>query len=260
MIDVNKTLLNAIVTQVNEMRFHANNDPKCWKKIIYLALLDDMYDWSFYREDSVQIQSKLKELRTNFILNNPMFKIFNAPSIKFYTNANVPQNNDTWKKIWDNEDVIEPEIVVKTSDIKLELEYEPDYSCERKLIYLPYLDKIKIDKDTNEIIVEKHLTICEKMNIYLDPENNKAYYLDTTGTWQLLNTNNDLQEEDIKDMIKKYEDKGVKYKIDTDASGNSSLILDTPSEDYDVDVEDDFGTATIPILTDKDNDDLEEML
>lgn len=262
MIDVEQTLLDTIIAQVNELRFHAHDDPNCWKKIIYLTILNDLYDWSYYREDKVEIQNKLKQLRIDFILKNPMFGIVHKPYSGVYTNVNTPQNNDTWKRVWDNINVIYAENVELSRSIDYNdpenLKYEPNPTCTTKLIYLPYGDKIVMGENTP--IVQKHLTTCEKMNIYVDTETNKAYYLTSAGIWQLLNTNDNLQEEDIKRMIKKYEDKGIKYNINSTDPENSILVLDTPSEDYDAEVEDEFGTAMIPILTDKDDDDLNSML
>lgn len=253
MIDVKKTILNTIVSQVNEMRFHAHDDPKCWKKLIYLTMLDDIYEWSIYRDDCAKIQTALEEKRTDFILKNPMFGIEYKPTRGVYTNVNTPQPDITWGQVQEITDG------GTLKDITLDnLEYTPDYNCNQDLVYLPYADKIKMGDEFPEVI--KTLTTCEKMNIYVDTETNKAFYLDPSGEWKLLNTNSNMSEKDVVKLIKKHEDKGVKFKFET-LEDKTALILDTPSEDFSEELpEDEIDTATIPVVTGDNTDILNELL
>jgi len=51
MIDVKTTLLSTIKKHIDNLRFLAINDHKVFKKIMYLIVLDEIYDWSNYLDD-----------------------------------------------------------------------------------------------------------------------------------------------------------------------------------------------------------------
>lgn len=256
MIDVKQTIRNTIVSQINEMRFHAHNDPKCWRKLMYLTMLDDLYDWSYYRDDKTEIQLKLKELRTDFILNNPMFGIARNYCVNSYNNVNTPQTNEERWRLFDKNNVI----YVTSGDMinkKESLAYTPNYKCVQEIVFLPN-EKLELQKDPVTGISEPTLkngvtlTTCEKMNIYIDSETKEAFYLTPEGIWQKLSTS-EWTEDSITKLIKEKEDKGVAFEFNILESGTEVLTLDTPEapEEY---------TATIPVITGDNEYDLNDVL
>jgi hypothetical protein len=48
MINVKNTIYSTIKDRVDKLRFLAVNDSKAFKKILYLIIMDDVYDWSNY--------------------------------------------------------------------------------------------------------------------------------------------------------------------------------------------------------------------
>jgi hypothetical protein len=48
MIDVKMTILETIKDKMKRLRFLGDNNPKTFKKILSLIVLDDLYDWSNY--------------------------------------------------------------------------------------------------------------------------------------------------------------------------------------------------------------------
>ena len=62
MINVKFTIIESIKDRIKKLRFLAQNNYNIFKKILYLIILDDLYDWSSYLDDSLLIQEKLKSL------------------------------------------------------------------------------------------------------------------------------------------------------------------------------------------------------
>lgn len=254
MIDVKQTIRNTIVSQINEMRFHAHNDPKCWRKLMYLTMLDDLYDWSYYRDDKTEIQLKLKGLRTDFILNNPMFGIARNYCINSYNNVNTPQTNEERWRLFDKNNVI----YVTSGDMvnkKESLAYTPNYKCVQEIVFLPN-DKLELQKNSDGVFEPTlkngvTLTTCEKMNIYIDSETKEAFYLTPEGIWQKLSTS-EWTEDSITTLIKEKEDKGVVFGF-TEVEGTEVLTLDTPEKP-------EGETAQIPVITGDNEYDLNDVL
>lgn len=63
MIDVKTTILETIKDKINRMRMLGENHACTLKKVLYLIILDDIYDWSNYLNQNQAIQRKLQELR-----------------------------------------------------------------------------------------------------------------------------------------------------------------------------------------------------
>ena len=70
MIDVHKTITTTLKTRLDEVRFLARNNDKEFKKLLYLIVIDDIYKWAEYVNESQSIQKQLKELRMQYILRN----------------------------------------------------------------------------------------------------------------------------------------------------------------------------------------------
>lgn len=70
MIDVNKTITTTLKTRLDEVRFLARNNDKEFKKLLYLIIIDYIYNWAVYVNEPQSIQKQLKELRMQYILRN----------------------------------------------------------------------------------------------------------------------------------------------------------------------------------------------
>lgn len=127
MIDVKRTIFGNLKKGIDKLRLLGNNNTKLFKKILFLIVLDDIYDWSAYMDSSQHIQKRLQELRINFIMCNRDLDICRFPPGREYVNVNTPQTNDTWKRVWDD------------PDVKL-IENENDVS---QFIYLTDLSEVK---------------------------------------------------------------------------------------------------------------------
>ena len=106
MINVKKTIYNNLNKGMDRLRLFADNNTKLFKKVLSLIVLDDVYEWSEYLDDKQSIQKKLRDLRTNFILCNQDLEVCKMPVGHEYINVNTPQSDDTWKRVWDSEDVV----------------------------------------------------------------------------------------------------------------------------------------------------------
>ena len=116
MIDVKKTITSSIKDRIDKLRKLGENNINAFKKILYLIVLDDVYDWSGYLDAPQKVQRQLKEARIQFILNNPELIMEREQEVyenalgesiiikhrQPYVNVNTPQTNDTWKRVWDN--------------------------------------------------------------------------------------------------------------------------------------------------------------
>lgn len=190
MINVKATILCTIKEYINKLRFLGKNDPKIFKNILYLIVLDDLFDWSAYLEDSQHVQKQLRELRTTFILQNPEFNAINEPE-NYYVNVNTPQTHYTWKRIWDAPKLDSLDESKVKSHVPTDLHpkpFKPDSTCPVQFVYFPN-DNIK--ENNGEPYVDfDTLTICEKMNIYINKETKEMYYLDPEKCqWVKLSTN-----------------------------------------------------------------------
>lgn len=190
MINVKGTIYSTLKTAFNNMRFLGQNNPRLLKKIMFLIVLDDIYDWSEYLEENQSIQKRLQEMRTQFILCNPEFEICRFPFIKNYVNVNTPQTNSTWKRIWDDPDTVwitsEEEPVTPSV---IPEPWIPDPNCTITTVYFGGSDdEIKADIDGKPDIRNiNELTVCEKMNIYINRETGIMYYLTPDCEWRALN-------------------------------------------------------------------------
>lgn len=99
MIQVKQTIYKTLKNVIDKMRLLGEQNPKTIKKLLYLAILDDVYEWSVYKEESQRIQKQLKEKRINFILENCDLDLQKVIKVNSYTNVNTPQNTHTWRVI-----------------------------------------------------------------------------------------------------------------------------------------------------------------
>ena len=190
MIDVKSTILETIKERVNKLRFLGENNPKTFKKIISLIVLDDLYEWSNYLNSPQEIQKKLQEMRKNYILCQRDFNIKYLPQEEFYVNVNTPQTDFTWSRVWDDPETVTVESAVQVLDKSIKGDpFIPDNTCPVSIQYFGgQSDSIPEDPNTHTPSVDfKSLTICEKMNIYINRNTGQMFYLDPqTCTWQVL--------------------------------------------------------------------------
>ena len=188
MIDVKNTIFETIKDKIQKMRFLGQYDPITFKHILYLVLLDDIYDWSNYLDESQSIQKRLQELRTQFILDHGEFIVKMTSPNNFYVNVNTPQTNHTWKRVWDAPDVVTIESVEQELETTVNARpFTPDPTCPVSLTYFGTGETIPADRYGKPSVNFDTLTICEKMNIYINRDTGKMFFLDPqTCTWKAL--------------------------------------------------------------------------
>lgn len=231
MIDVKATILSTIKDRIARLRFLGRNDSKVFKKILHLIVLDDLYDWSIWLEDEKETQIKIKEARTQYILDNCEFDIKNTKFMPFYINVNTPQTNDTWKRIWDD-----PSIKIVGSAKEQKSKYQKP-TCNRAqqahFVTLNAAGFPDIDFDS--------LTDCEKMDIYIDKTSGKMFYWNfDTCAWEQTSPQG-LSEQDVVDIIEDNR-QGIASKM------NGDTIVTAPAQKWSV--------STIDMVTAKDAEDL----
>lgn len=108
MINVNKTIYKNEVDKINLLRYQAKDDIKGFKAILSLIVLSDMIEWSEYLDTPNHVIKKLVDKQMDLILHNSCIIPHYSNNSRVYTNVNTPQSNDTWKRVWDCLEVVEP--------------------------------------------------------------------------------------------------------------------------------------------------------
>lgn len=107
---INSTIQQSIIDTFGKLRYQAKDDPKAFKDILKIIILDDIIEWSNsasgMQSDLKKMQQKLRDLQIQFILCNSAFSKQYIDSETAYVNVNTPQSNSTWKRVWDSEQVI----------------------------------------------------------------------------------------------------------------------------------------------------------
>lgn len=107
---INSTIQQSIIDNFGKLRYQAKDNPKAFKDILKVVMLDDIIEWSAsvlgMSPDLSRIQQKLKDLQMQFILCNSAFSKQYIDSETAYVNVNTPQSNSTWKRVWDSEHCI----------------------------------------------------------------------------------------------------------------------------------------------------------
>ena len=111
---INSTIQQSIIDTFGKLRYQAKDDPKAFKDILKIIILDDIIEWSNsasgMQSDLKKMQQKLRDLQTQFILCNPAFSKQYIDSELAYVNVNTPQSNSTWKRVWDSESCVNADI------------------------------------------------------------------------------------------------------------------------------------------------------
>lgn len=101
MLDVDKTIFSSVIDALGQLRYQAKDDPKRFKAILTLIIMNDMLEWAFGQTDNHCILEKLEDMRHRFILCNTAFKQEYTDNLSTYVNVNIPQTSATWKRVWD---------------------------------------------------------------------------------------------------------------------------------------------------------------
>lgn len=199
MIDVKGTIYKNINQKIDRLRILADNDTVGFKKLLRLIIIDDLSDWANYLGAPEEIQKKLQECKKQFIHNNPeLCVIYNNSEMCDYVNVNLPQTNNTWKRIWDSKKAcIIDDFKRINSTAERPSSFTPDNTYDREFIVLPtkYVG-INIDGSPNVYDWES-FSICDMMNFYINPESGDIYYLDSnTCEWKKFKV---AQDEELTD-------------------------------------------------------------
>lgn len=189
MIDIKATIFETIKDRFKKLRFLGQDNPKAFKKILYLIVLDDIYDWSNYLDDAQWVQKKLQSLRSDFVLKNKEFIVKTTSPNNYYVNVNTPQTNSTWKRVWDSPNLVNADWteISQTTGSIVAKPFTPDPTCPVSLTYFGTGETIPADRYGKPSVDFDALTICEKMNIYINRETGQIFFLDPkTCTWKPL--------------------------------------------------------------------------
>lgn len=242
MIDVKRTIFETIKDRFDKMRFLGDNNPKALKKILSLIVLDDIFDWSAYLDDSQAVQKRLQEMRTNYIMCNKEFLIQYLPMDNYYINVNTPQTGTTWVRVWDHPEVIEVPFVEDVVDPETQpTSFVPNYNCEIEFVYFGGdTDKYKEDPETHKPSIDLNtLNTCEKMNIYINRKTGQEYFLDPdTCLWKKVQVEagGKITWDQIEDAPTIYQ--GIEHVIDEENSKLVVSLLENGDQTSDVPVTD----------------------
>lgn len=186
MINTRLSIYNSLKKLLNKLTKLAQYNPKGFKVILYAVILNDMKEWAEYipTDDS----AFLVDLLERYILCHPEFQIerFLEEERPKYVNVNTPQDNTTW-------DIIRNKIEITPEKNLPDRKWKPDPSCKPELVFWPgdprdkTCDGVPFKPGPHAIDYYK-MTTCEKMNVYLNQENGKYYYLDYNGCWQEISS------------------------------------------------------------------------
>lgn len=103
MIDINKTIYTNILDKLNYLRYQAVDNPKAFKALMSLVILDYMIYWADELGEPQCVIQKLIDKRHNILIHNSCINPVYADIATAYVNVNTPQSNDDWKRVWDIE-------------------------------------------------------------------------------------------------------------------------------------------------------------
>lgn len=234
MIDIKNTLFQTVKDKINRIRYQADDNTADFKIIILGIILDDLYDWGKYLELDEEKLNKIKKTRDSLLINNCVF-LKNHIQDSNYVNVNTPQNNDTWKRVWDSPHVVKicsTVVPLVPTDCHAK-PFTPDPNCSVSLTYFGTGEKIPAGPLGQPVVDFDTLTICEKMNIYINRDTGQMFALDPkTCDWIALKGEfvNTIEWKSILGTPKVFSD--IKHQVNTDNSQlNVSLFEATQNPD-----------------------------
>lgn len=222
MINVKNTIYKNINYRINRLRKLADNNPSVMKKILYLTILDDLFDWADFKEDSQEIQRKLQDCRLKFILNNhDIFPEYDCSQNCTYVNVNIPRANSQWKRIWDSKETCIDLDLTKKPCIVIDPNYKP------KVILLPYIKDGKgvlwIGEDKLLHYNEQLITNHDKMNFYIDDQENIWKFDPDDCEWKIISNKSQLTDDQLQCVIDELTNKLGKINIEEIGTDDKKL-------------------------------------
>lgn len=241
MINIKKTIYENINYRIDRLTKLADNNPVIFKKLLFLIILDDLFDWADYRDDSQKIQKRLQKIRQEFLYGNPEIKPAYDRSEKCdYVNVNTPQTNSMWLNIFDQDySYVDPDLVEQPcfeNPNHLEPLHQPFllpyYKDNKKVLWL----ESREDQELHVIDGWKTiLTDQEKVNYYID-EYERLWYLDTNEC-KWVRKEITLTEEDINTILEQIPTKIKISELSDNDDDRFKFVLDT-EENSELDIMD----------------------
>lgn len=224
MINVDKTLLSTLRVKIDDLRFLAQNDTQGFKKILTVVILKDLLEWAPSMGEDECTMKKLSKKIDELILRNCEFTIERDFNTNNYVNVNTPQTIYTWQRIWDRPDVVYNK--ERETDIsEHSFAYTPDPSCSPSFVYFDdYNEWGEPDIDRSK------LTVCEKMDIYINRTTGEIWYLKEDGNWDTMKGSVDsIDWSKINNAPVIYQ--GIKHEVTDD----NKIRVELLEEDYPMD-------------------------
>lgn len=213
---------------MDRLRFLADNDTAAFKKVMYVVILKDLAEWSKFMGNDCTYKQLIKKI-DEYILRNPEFIIDRTSNTSAYVNVNTPQTNITWQRVWDDPSVIYNREYEKPINPK-DYSYTEDPTCKPSIVYFDSLDEIgepKVDRSK--------LSVCEKMNIFIDRTTGQAWYIKEDGNWAVLKGQADSVDwENVINHPEIYQ--GIRHEVTDNATVKVELLVDGESSDEGVKV------------------------
>lgn len=108
MIDVKGTIYKSIVNAFGMLRYQAKDDPKAFRSILEVSMVDYMLHWASGLLEPQENLQKLVDLRHDLLMCSPALKLQHLDNSTAYVNVNTPQSNADWKRVWDAHNVLSP--------------------------------------------------------------------------------------------------------------------------------------------------------
>ena len=203
MIDHLQTLYKSVLSQLTELRKHANWNKTEMKHIMLMIILNDLIEWS---NSITEADPKWNKVMDEYMLNHPEFLVVRTLTPyfdKLYTNVNTPQSDEFWDRIWDHQDAI----LIRTVDSSDTNDY----------IYVNTVDGwVKKEIANNQVTLEPSITGSMTDIDFTIPTN----YTIVSAV------NGSLLEDDLMDDITTREEEGnIIYTFDFAAPLNEPIII-----------------------------------
>lgn len=100
------SILLSIESYLNKLQYLASNNIQLANAIMFLIIVDFIYEWANWNDEDQQKQLELQFLRKKILLTNSELVDYIPLSNNYYKNINTPQTISTWQRIYDNPVVV----------------------------------------------------------------------------------------------------------------------------------------------------------
>lgn len=105
MIDFYCTIKNNILDKIKKLSLQMQADPKGFRQLLSLIIVDDMIQWAEDLDDASATEANLVLLKEHLLRcysdNLKLCYDYTSDSQRSYTNVNTPQGTYDWNRIWD---------------------------------------------------------------------------------------------------------------------------------------------------------------